>query len=405
MEMATDWICCQLGAREHYAIPRALHQAGSLRAMLTDAWVCPGSVLGALNRNLGERYHSELATAQVISWTPGLIGFELQAGLQKLSGWPLTMRRNRWFQRRVVGTLSRLALRASAPPTLFAYSYAALEPFRFARARGWRTVLGQIDPGPVEERLVERLRNKATGLQSRWQPAPEEYWRLWREECDLADHIVVNSAWSRAALREEGIAEEKIAIVGLAFDVPAEAEKFERSYPAAFSEARPLRVLFLGQVNLRKGMQMVLEAMELLRDLPIELSVVGGSEFDLAADLKPNPRIRWLGPVARSSVAEFYREADVFLFPTFSDGFGLTQLEAQAWKLPVIASRFCGDVVEHGRNGWVLPEVTAAAIFNQLSACLRAPTLLASAALESKVGAAHTLSAIGTSLSRLPSKR
>lgn len=52
----------------------------------------------------------------------------------------------------------------------------------------------------------------------------------------------------------------------------------------------------------------------------------------------------------------------MFLFPTLSDGFGLTQLEALGHGLPVIASEFCGRVVESGRNGVVLPELTAEAV-------------------------------------------
>jgi glycosyltransferase involved in cell wall biosynthesis len=46
----------------------------------------------------------------------------------------------------------------------------------------------------------------------------------------------------------------------------------------------------------------------------------------------------------------FYERADLFLFPTLSDGFGLTNLEAQAWSLPIVASRFCGEVVRDGVN-------------------------------------------------------
>ena len=63
-------------------------------------------------------------------------------------------------------------------------------------------------------------------------------------------------------------------------------------------------------------------------------------------------------------------------FPTFSDGFGLTQLEAQAWKLPIVTTKFCGDVVEDGRNGWILPDVTASAISTTLRRCLAAPAHL-----------------------------
>jgi glycosyltransferase involved in cell wall biosynthesis len=79
----------------------------------------------------------------------------------------------------------------------------------------------------------------------------------------------------------------------------------------------------------------------------------------LTGSVYPSVHVRWIGSVPREDAARFYRDADVFLFPTFSDGFGLTQLEAQAWKLPVIATKFCGDVVEDGKNGYLLPEITS----------------------------------------------
>gem|GEM_PF-5254129 len=33
------WLCCQLGAREHYAVPRALHQIRQLKVLITDTWI------------------------------------------------------------------------------------------------------------------------------------------------------------------------------------------------------------------------------------------------------------------------------------------------------------------------------------------------------------------------------
>jgi glycosyltransferase involved in cell wall biosynthesis len=43
------------------------------------------------------------------------------------------------------------------------------------------------------------------------------------------------------------------------------------------------------------------------------------------------------------------------VLPTHSDGFAITQLEAMAHGLPVIATLNCGEVVEEGRNGWIIP--------------------------------------------------
>src|SRR5439155_22371860 len=80
------WLCSQLGAREQYAIPRALFRQGSLDHLLTDAWVPPGSPLAAFG--LSDRFHPDLGEAPVRAWTSRLLAFELAARLKRLSGWP-----------------------------------------------------------------------------------------------------------------------------------------------------------------------------------------------------------------------------------------------------------------------------------------------------------------------------
>jgi glycosyltransferase involved in cell wall biosynthesis len=289
-------------------------------------------------------------------------------------------------------------LTVNSETTLFCYSYAALGLFRFAKAQGWRTVLGQIDPGPVEERLVARLRREADGRASDWMPAPSQYWLDWREECGLADRIVVNSDWSRRALSEEGVPAEKIAVVPLAYSPPTGAAGFQRKYPPVFTTARPLRVLFLGQFGLRKGAIPLMDAMRALRDEPIEFTIVGPAHVNVPPDLQDHSRVRWLGAVPRGETVSFYQNADVFLFPTFSDGFGLTQLEAQAWNLPVITSKFCGEVVQDGRNGLLLPEVTSQAIAGALRECAGQPGLLANFAHNSISARQFTLKRLADNL-------
>src|SRR5690606_24745538 len=122
--------------------------------------------------------------------------------------WPLIMDRNAWFQRRAVSAMTRPGMLEGAP-AVFAYSYAALEILRLARARGCAAVLGQIDPGPVHEDIVARACAARPDLAPGFNRAPADYWRLWREECDLADVIVVNSPWSRDCLMQAGIAAGK----------------------------------------------------------------------------------------------------------------------------------------------------------------------------------------------------
>ena len=89
-----SWICCQLGAREHYAVPRALHRRSSLDSLITDTWVRPDSLLARLKRNLGERFHPELADVTVCASNRSALAFEAQARLRGLAGWKLMIERN-----------------------------------------------------------------------------------------------------------------------------------------------------------------------------------------------------------------------------------------------------------------------------------------------------------------------
>jgi glycosyltransferase involved in cell wall biosynthesis len=387
------WLCCQLSAREHYAVPRALHAVGRLRALITDAWVGPRYsktfFVGQSLAGLGERYHPDLENAPVNAFAGAAIKFELERRLRGIKGWEAITKRNAWFQHRALAVLNSLDLPARGSSlTMFAYSYAAAELFHFAKSRGWYTVLGQIDGGPYEEEIVQREHSKNDNYKSDWKAAPTDYWRKWREECSLADRIIVNSSWSSKALQATGIEAHKICVIPLAYEPHKEASSFVRMYPLAFSRSRPLRVLFLGQVIVRKGVIPLLEAARLLRNEPIEFWFVG--PVGVTTNGTTSKNVRWVGPVPRNIASRYYEKADVFILPTFSDGFGLTQLEARAWKLPIIASRFCGQVVRDQENGLLLDQITPEAIVGTLLYCLNNPGQLQSfsdCAMSTEIGA------------------
>ena len=319
----------------------------------------PGAASSTFKNGFSDRYHSGLKNAKVHSDNLSVAAFELKSRLSGRNGWELIQRRNARFQDFALAELSRVAKTAGDKHVnVFAYSYAAAKLFRFAKERSWTTVLGQIDPGPAEERLVGKL-HEAAGLRDLWKPAPAEYWDAWRMECELADRIIVNSEWSRTALVGNGIPSERVSLIPLAFEPTAEAISFRRQYPTAFTKERPLRVLFLGQINLRKGVLELLAAAHKLVGEPIEFCFVGPVQFEIPGTVRALSPVKWIGTSSRREVAKHYKAADIFVFPTHSDGFGLTQLEAQSWKLPIVASRNCGDVVQHDVNGLVLAEVTA----------------------------------------------
>jgi glycosyltransferase involved in cell wall biosynthesis len=131
--------------------------------------------------------------------------------------------------------------------------------------------------------------------------------------------------------------------------------------------------------------------------------MVGPIQINIPEDLRSNQKLRWFGPVARNKVQNYYEQADVFILPTLSDGFALSQLEALAHRLPVIASRQCGEVVIDRVNGLLLGEPTGAAIEEALRSCLHNPGQLAQFSENATVGERFNLSCLGAKLCTLAS--
>jgi len=119
-----------------------------------------------------------------------------------------------------------------------------------------------------------------------------------------------------------------------------------------------VRFIYAGGCSIRKGIPVLLEAWEKAQLRDAELTLVGS--WQLAdSKLKELPRgVNFLGPVGPERLRELYRESDVFVFPSFFEGFGLVILEAMACGLPVIASECsagpdvlddsCGRVIKAG---------------------------------------------------------
>jgi glycosyltransferase involved in cell wall biosynthesis len=123
-------------------------------------------------------------------------------------------------------------------------------------------------------------------------------------------------------------------------------------------ESRSLRFIYAGQLSLRKGIPLLLEAWEKAALRDAELELVG--QWQLAEKRRSSlPRgATWRPPCSPEALRERYRAADVFVFPSFFEGFGLVLLEAMACGLPAISSeatagpdimtKVCGQVIPTG---------------------------------------------------------
>jgi glycosyltransferase involved in cell wall biosynthesis len=144
----------------------------------------------------------------------------------------------------------------------------------------------------------------------------------------------------------------------------------------------PLEVLFVGWIIEAKGVRELLEAARMLPKL--RFTLIGPQQpsfvatvrdaFDALAD-----RVRLLEPRPREEVLALYREADVFVLPTWSEGFPNVVIEAMAAGLPVVATPVGAipDVVRDGEEGLLVPPRDAAALVRALARLADDPSLRA----------------------------
>ncbi len=140
--------------------------------------------------------------------------------------------------------------------------------------------------------------------------------------------------------------------------------RMEARRALGLGEGDPL-CLSVGRLAREKNQAFLLSAWILiLRDLPAARLVLVGEGDDgprlerMTRDLGIGERVRFVGVVPHEAVGDYYRAADLFLFPSTSETQGIVVLEAVAAGLPVVAvaSDAAEDLLGDGQAGILTPE-------------------------------------------------
>jgi glycosyltransferase involved in cell wall biosynthesis len=155
---------------------------------------------------------------------------------------------------------------------------------------------------------------------------------------------------------------------------------------AAVAPSGP-EILMVGNLLRSKGHELVLRALGILRhSFPrFRCRIIGeGSDRslfeELARDLGIGQQVEFLGRRSRSAVAKAMQRCSVFVLPSRNEGLGCVYLEAMSCGKPVIGCHGQGidEVIEHGKNGWLIPVDGLEELAQALSALLSSPEMRAS---------------------------
>jgi len=207
-----------------------------------------------------------------------------------------------------------------------------------ARVNGLKTIADHsiAHPSFMKEVLTEEYRRQ--GMRCEVTPK-SAFWRGILEDCAEADKVLVNSDFVKETFVQNGFAAEKVEVAywGVRRDFFALKGDYRRD--------GPLRLIFTGHFDLRKGARILLEAVRLVRGggLDARLQVVGKMGTGRACIKPADSEFLTATPfMPQGELKELLAQSDLFVFPTLAEGCSRSAMEAAAAGLPVITTRNCG---------------------------------------------------------------
>jgi alpha-maltose-1-phosphate synthase len=340
-------VSAQLAARGHLAAHLAATYYTPNRFPYRLASYLPGDRGRRLVRQLQKRQYPALPQELIVDWP----WVELTTrALQRLPVFAALLAYREPYRAVEVAHDLRAARWLERHPetdAVMPYHGSALRTLRVARKMGIPSVLNVIHP-MSSDRIVAEEYGKL-GCHEPLRPTRD---RL-RRELELADYCLTPSPMTTRSLLELGIPAARIKEIALGVDM-------SRAAPPSEHEPSPhVRFLFIGKLSVHKGIHVLRHAWSRIGNPNVRLTIVGEPirpfEAELVRQWKSDgdTRVRFT-PNVGPDIRVAYRQADVFVFPSLVEGFGMVTLEAMGSGLPVIVTDGSKAVVRDGVDGFVL---------------------------------------------------
>ena len=266
--------------------------------------------------------------------------------------------------------------------TVYAYEDGALFSFREAKKKGmncfydlpigyWKAARHMLEP--EKDRWPDWINTLPGVNDSEYKLAAKD------EELQLADRIFVASRFTAQTLKYFTGNLPVPEVIPYGFP-PITVQRGYRS----ITPGRPLKLLFVGSLSQRKGIADIFAAVKTF-GLHVELTLIGRKIGQGSSPLNEElARHTWIPALPHQGILKMMREHDVLLFPSLFEGFGLVITEAMSQGTPVITTeRTAGpDIIENGRNGWLINAGSTDALREAISHILENTAMLATAGRE-----------------------
>ena len=180
---------------------------------------------------------------------------------------------------------------------------------------------------------------------------PEEKLFRKEEELRLADRITCPSQFVLNSIPLD-IRQKTPCQISPFGSPPCEPFDFERS-----NQSDMLMILFVGSMSQRKGLADVFDAIKLLKNEPVSLSLLGQPSMPLEFYRKQFAEFAYFPPCSNQRVRTIMKSHDALVLPSIVEGRALVQQEALSCGLPIIVTPNAGgeDLVEEGITGHLVP--------------------------------------------------
>ena len=123
-----------------------------------------------------------------------------------------------------------------------------------------------------------------------------------------------------------------------------------------------INLLIISRLVIQKNINIVIEAMELLDNKKVKLSIIGeGGEFNklegVIHELNLQNRVQLLGKIDNNKISQFLLTADIFIQASDYEGLPHSVLEAINYEIPILSTEVggCKDLLNEGERGFIIP--------------------------------------------------